>query len=296
MFLWVVGASALVGFFSNTADAAAVECAGPLGTCSVTNDVVDMADCDCIDGGNIGFGGGNRWAGLSEEELTVICDDLIEPMCGAPPLPDTNCGNEDGACSVTEDGGVSCECDDGSGFGMPGMRGVQLSDPEQQALCEENLVFCGDGPVGTDGGTSDTGPGDGGDSGDTDDGGSTDDGGTSGGGTSGGGTSGGDSGDGDSGDGDAGGTSSSDANGDSPDGGDEPGGDTNAGGSTSGHGDHGSDDGATGDDGASAGGSGRSSNEGGCSVGGGSGVGLAMLALFGMLRRRTWLGVTSLPS
>src|SRR5687768_10281555 len=59
-----------------TAHAVEVECMGPFGTCTVSNDGFDEVFCDC-DNGGFGTSGAMMYAGLDEAELLAVCHDFV---------------------------------------------------------------------------------------------------------------------------------------------------------------------------------------------------------------------------
>lgn len=67
------------------AQAAEVMCSSDLGECTVSNDDgVDSASCDCAEGEGFGTSGGDRYEGLSEDELQEICEGLLLDCKGGP--------------------------------------------------------------------------------------------------------------------------------------------------------------------------------------------------------------------
>lgn len=103
--------------------AATANCMGALGTCEVTNDGFDWAECTCADGSGIGFGGGNEWAGLSEVELGPICEEQLASLCGPIVEPEQIiCANSYGTCAIDNDpaDSILCDCWDGTTGGVPG--------------------------------------------------------------------------------------------------------------------------------------------------------------------------------
>lgn len=111
-----------------------VPCGSVLGECLIDNEP-DNLSCECAGGLGGGFGGGNEWDGLSDDELADVCLEQLDLFCGAPPDPEWLCESDLGGCSIdiSEDGVfVTCGCDDGGAF-YPG-------DPEWADLDEDDLL------------------------------------------------------------------------------------------------------------------------------------------------------------
>ena len=125
------------------AQAATAECMGEYGSCTVTNDGFDEAECMCADGGGGGFGGGNEWAGLSEVELGPICEEVLADFCG-PFIPpeEVFCWSFLGDCAIDNepDDTLYCNCADGSTPTMEGgMAWAGWSDDQLYDECEAQL-------------------------------------------------------------------------------------------------------------------------------------------------------------
>ncbi|MCX4246076.1 MYXO-CTERM sorting domain-containing protein [Paraliomyxa miuraensis] len=140
--------SSLIG---GPAMAATANCMSPDGSCEVSNDFEDTLSCMCADGSGGGMVGGMAWAGLSEMELQLVCDDQLALFCGAPPPPPgIPCGTASGDCVIsnTPEDFISCECADGSGFGFGGGNAwAGLSDMELVDVCEDVVdMECGAPP------------------------------------------------------------------------------------------------------------------------------------------------------
>lgn len=59
-----------------------VTCTTDLGSCTVNNEGFDSVSCSCEGGsGDGGTGGGNAWAGLSEEQLMEVCLEQVDSFC-----------------------------------------------------------------------------------------------------------------------------------------------------------------------------------------------------------------------
>ncbi len=127
-----------------------VMCSGMEGSCNLTNEPFDWVDCECADGSGYGGGGGMSWAGLTEAELELVCEDELAAGCAAGPPPPSGvaCGAVLGACVVDNVpvDSVECECADGSVVGSGGgMMWGGLSDDELALVCEEQIEeLCGE--------------------------------------------------------------------------------------------------------------------------------------------------------
>lgn len=124
-------------------------CGTPSGTCTISNDPIDFIDCTCADGSGFGMGGGNAWAGLSDPELIMICEGIVDTECmGGPPPPPpppvgVNCTSRLGDCTVENDPEdyVACECADGSAVeGGGGMEWSGLTEGELLMVCEDQII------------------------------------------------------------------------------------------------------------------------------------------------------------
>lgn len=80
-----VVALVLLGAAPLSARAISVDCSDPTGSCTVSNDGMDFVSCECTAGPSGGGGGGNAWAGLSDEQLYEACLDSVDEFCGAGP-------------------------------------------------------------------------------------------------------------------------------------------------------------------------------------------------------------------
>ena len=67
-----------------------LECTSPVGACSISNDPEDFIECACVDGTGFGGGGGMTWAGLSDEELLMVCETQLEDGCGEGETSETD--------------------------------------------------------------------------------------------------------------------------------------------------------------------------------------------------------------
>lgn len=130
----------LVAIVPGTAKAASATCMDATGDCEVGNVPEDSVFCECADGSAGGGGGGNSWAGLSDAELVPICEAELVAFCGGVmPPPGLQCSTPVGDCTIDNDPEdfISCECTDGSSFGMGGGNAwAGLSDAELLATCE----------------------------------------------------------------------------------------------------------------------------------------------------------------
>ncbi len=157
----VVGAFARRGAFAVSlggslcvvapAHAATVECDSMLGVCTLTNEGVDQANCECtmaIDGG---IAGGNAWAGLTDAELMLECEGFLASWCDPEPPP-TTCSDQTGSCSVeTGPDSFVCDCADGSSPGGEGGNAwAGLDDWQLADVCYQQLEACP--PVAPEGG------------------------------------------------------------------------------------------------------------------------------------------------
>lgn len=59
----------------------ALECSSRLGACTIASEPEDFLECVCADGMGFSGGGGNDWAGLSDEELLALCEDALAGGC-----------------------------------------------------------------------------------------------------------------------------------------------------------------------------------------------------------------------
>ncbi|MCA9705962.1 MAG: MYXO-CTERM sorting domain-containing protein [Myxococcales bacterium] len=136
-------------------------CSTPDGECVISNEPFDSIECQCSDGSGFGGGGGNMWAGLSEAELLMICEDTVVTECGGgpPPPPVVDCGSRLGTCEISNEpfDSIVCDCADGTDFGGGGgSEWAGLSPEELETVCQEQLELgCGMGE--TEGTTGETG-------------------------------------------------------------------------------------------------------------------------------------------
>lgn len=126
-----------------------IPCASPAGSCIIDNDPEDSLGCECADGSGGGFAGGNAWAGLSDMELLMQCEQELAVLCGGapppppPPPPALECSSRLGACSIASEplDFLVCECADGNAFeGGGGNDWAGLSEEELLMICEEALA------------------------------------------------------------------------------------------------------------------------------------------------------------
>ncbi|MEX1366258.1 MAG: hypothetical protein AB1Z98_24245 [Nannocystaceae bacterium] len=116
-------------------------CSTPSGDCTISNVPFDAISCECADGSGFGYGGGNMWAGLSDPELVMVCEGIVDTECMGgppPPPPGIQCSSRLGDCTVENDPEdfVSCECADGTGFaGGGGMAWAGLTEEELALVC-----------------------------------------------------------------------------------------------------------------------------------------------------------------
>ena len=138
----------------------AVECSSRLGTCVVDNVPEDSVDCQCADGGEVGGVGGNMWAGLSEGEMLMVCEDQIVELCG-----------EEGGTTSGDTGDSGGDTGDGSGDSTGGGEGTSTGhgDSGEDTGGESDVGESGEGTTGgpgeTDGGSEDSGGSGGGEGG-----------------------------------------------------------------------------------------------------------------------------------
>src|SRR5688572_30308129 len=93
------------------ARAATAECMSADGSCTVSNDGFDWLECMCADGSGGGGGGGNEWAGLSEAELGLICEEQLASFCGPFIPPDyVECYDVLGSCTIDNEPEDELEC------------------------------------------------------------------------------------------------------------------------------------------------------------------------------------------
>jgi MYXO-CTERM domain-containing protein len=90
-----------------------LECSSNLGDCIIDNDPEDLLECTCADGETISSSGGNAWAGLSNEELFMECEEQLFEGCAAS--EDSGTGTDSGGSSDGDTGSSS-----GSSTGEPG--------------------------------------------------------------------------------------------------------------------------------------------------------------------------------
>lgn len=146
-------------------------CSDPTGSCIVDNDP-DAYSCECADGSAPSGGGGNAWAGLSNDELQAVCVEQLDACPPVAPPGGVLCQDDTGVCTVDSDW-AECQCEDGQDFGGggPGLY-AGYTEAELLEVCEEELASCGapgaetgisdsddgddDGPGDTDGTTGDT--------------------------------------------------------------------------------------------------------------------------------------------
>lgn len=105
-----------------------VTCTTDLGSCTVNNDGFDSVSCSCDGGaGDGGTGGGNAWAGLSEEELMDVCLEQVDSFCDFEETQGegTSTGGPATSGSSTSEGGDpgSADEDDGQGQANTGASG-----------------------------------------------------------------------------------------------------------------------------------------------------------------------------
>src|SRR5690349_3571862 len=128
------------------ANAAEVMCSNDYGSCTVSNDGSSHISCTCVDNSGDESSGGDEFAGLSEEELNVICLEHLafcEPNGDGDGDPNTS-GTSTG--DPTGDGGTSTS-DSGDG---------STTDPNTTGDTADSGTT-GDGSTsegGTDGGTT----------------------------------------------------------------------------------------------------------------------------------------------
>jgi MYXO-CTERM domain-containing protein len=128
------------------ARAATAECMSADGSCTVSNDDFDWLECMCADGSGGGGGGGNEWAGLSEVELGLICEEQLASFCGPFIPPDyVECYDVLGSCTIDNEpeDELECYCLDGSFGGVPpgGMMWAGYDDVQLLAECEAQLAM-----------------------------------------------------------------------------------------------------------------------------------------------------------
>lgn len=112
----------------STALAIDVECSDRNGTCSVSNEPADAFSCTCDDGASDGGGGTEDWIDLSERELMMVCEGLLEDECGPVPATGgmtTGMGGDtggDGAMTtgMGDDTGAASTAGDETGAGDDG--------------------------------------------------------------------------------------------------------------------------------------------------------------------------------
>jgi MYXO-CTERM domain-containing protein len=91
-----------------------VECSSKLGACMIDNDPADVLECTCADGQRISGGGGNEWAGLSNDELFTECEEQLYQGCAAG----ADSGTDTGDTTTTDSG--SSSGDSGPDTGIDG--------------------------------------------------------------------------------------------------------------------------------------------------------------------------------
>jgi MYXO-CTERM domain-containing protein len=82
-------------------------CSSSLGECIIDNDPEDLLECTCADGEMIAEGGGNEWAGLSEEELFMMCEEQLYEGCAVDAGSES--GTDTGDTGTTSSGGSTGE-------------------------------------------------------------------------------------------------------------------------------------------------------------------------------------------
>jgi MYXO-CTERM domain-containing protein len=142
-----------------------LECSSSLGECIIDNDPEDLLECTCADGQMIASGGGNTWAGLSDEELFMECEEQLYEGCGV--------SAESGSGSDSGDSGDSTGGGDSSSSGSAGSTGEPPADTGIDGSGSEGSTggtpppagtgddTTGGGSEGSDGGAADGGGGSG---------------------------------------------------------------------------------------------------------------------------------------
>jgi MYXO-CTERM domain-containing protein len=161
------------------AQAAEVMCSNDFGSCTVSNDGQSFISCSCVDNSGDEGSGGDEFAGLSEEELNVIC---LEHLAFCEPVDETGGegtstsdsgdptdSGEEGTTSEegsTTDSGEGSTSDSGEGSTSDTAEG-STSDGSTGDTAEGST---GDTAEGSTGETADGSTGDSGDSGTTSEG------------------------------------------------------------------------------------------------------------------------------
>lgn len=84
-----------------------LECSSGLGSCVIGNEPIDFLECECTSAPGFGGGGGTDWAGLSDEELLMLCEDMLADGCTV--------GSETGDTGETSDTGETGDTEGGEG-------------------------------------------------------------------------------------------------------------------------------------------------------------------------------------
>lgn len=93
-----------------------VECSSSLGECTIDNDPADLLECTCTDGEMISGGGGSEWAGLSQEELFMECEEQLYAGCS---VAGSGSGTDTGSTADTGDTGGTSGTSSGGSTGEP---------------------------------------------------------------------------------------------------------------------------------------------------------------------------------
>lgn len=80
-----------------------IECSSRLGSCIIDNEPEDLLECACADGEVILGGAGNEWAGLSDQELFLECEEQLYAGCAVG--AESESGTDTGDTSSTGSGG-----------------------------------------------------------------------------------------------------------------------------------------------------------------------------------------------
>lgn len=92
-----------------------VECSSSLGSCTVDNDPEDRLECTCVNGEEISSIGGSAWAGLSTDDLFMICEEQLYEGCSVG--AGSGSGTDTGTTGDTDGTGSTGS---GSATGQPG--------------------------------------------------------------------------------------------------------------------------------------------------------------------------------